>query len=180
MEYLDHRILENGFVEVREINAEGVFHRFAIAPNQTIEKYNQQIESDPDFDKYRTQENADAYEQKLADLQPTQEEIVENKRKQMSLEAGDFKVAINLLSFENGTVQEIFDEQGNDTGLTPLSNLIDNEISNLPPKQKIKFTHLLRNRTEFKRLNKDILLIAKMLEMSDEDIDEFFIKAKKL
>ena len=65
MEYSTHRILPTGQIELREENEDGTFHRSVIAPNQTLDKYNDIIESDPNFGKYRTQENADAYEKKL-------------------------------------------------------------------------------------------------------------------
>ena len=65
MKYSTHRILPTGHIELREEKEDGTFHRSVIAPNQPLDKYNEEIESDPDFEKYRTQENADAYEQKL-------------------------------------------------------------------------------------------------------------------
>ena len=67
MEYSTHRILPTGQIELREENQDGTFHRSVIAPNQELTKYNDIIKSDPDFEKYRTKENADAYEQKLSD-----------------------------------------------------------------------------------------------------------------
>ena len=65
MEYSTHRILKSGHIELREEKEDGTFHRSVVAPNQNLDKYNDIIEADPDFDKYRTQENADAYEQKI-------------------------------------------------------------------------------------------------------------------
>ena len=67
MDYSTHRILESGHVELREQKEDGVFHRSVIAPNQELTKYNDIIEGDENFGKYRTQENADAYEQKLSE-----------------------------------------------------------------------------------------------------------------
>ena len=67
MDYSTHRILESGHVELREQKEDGVFHRSVIAPNQPLDKYKDIIEADENFKKYRTQENADAYEQKLTE-----------------------------------------------------------------------------------------------------------------
>ena len=67
MKYSTHRILPTGHIELREEKEDGTFHRFVVAPNQELRKYNEIIESDPDFEKYRTQENADAYEQRLTE-----------------------------------------------------------------------------------------------------------------
>ena len=65
MKYSTHRILPTGHIELREEKEDGTFHRSVIAPNQELTKYNDIIKADPDFEKYRTKENADAYEQKL-------------------------------------------------------------------------------------------------------------------
>ena len=67
MEYSTHRVLPTGQIELREEKEDGTFHRSVIAPNKTLDKYNEIIESDPNFEKYRTQENADAYEKKLTE-----------------------------------------------------------------------------------------------------------------
>ena len=67
MKYSAHRILPTGHIELREETENGKFHRSVIAPNQPLEKYNEDIETDPNFEKYRTQENADAYEKKLSE-----------------------------------------------------------------------------------------------------------------
>jgi len=67
MKYSKHKILSTGHIELREVKECGTFHRNVIAPNQELTKYNDIIESDPNFEKYRTQENADAYEQRLSE-----------------------------------------------------------------------------------------------------------------
>jgi len=67
MKYSTHRILSTGQIELREEKEDGTFHRSVIAPNQELTKYKDIIEADPDFEKYRTQENADAYEQRLSE-----------------------------------------------------------------------------------------------------------------
>ena len=65
MKYSAHKIIETGYIELREEKEDGTFHRRLIAPNQALDKYKDIIESDPDFEKYRTKENADAYENRL-------------------------------------------------------------------------------------------------------------------
>lgn len=91
--YKKHRIKKDGHIEIKEeINEKPVWT--IVKPNQPIEKYNEQIESDPDFEKYRTQENADAYEASLKELEPTAEELeqqeerrqLQEKRKQAKQE----------------------------------------------------------------------------------------------
>jgi len=67
MKYSTHRILPTGHIELREETENERFHRSVIAPNQELTKYNGTIEADPNFEKYRTKENADAYEQKLSE-----------------------------------------------------------------------------------------------------------------
>ena len=80
MTYSAHKIKKTGHIELREVDDEGVYHRSVIAPNQTLEKYNDIIESDPDFAKYRTKENAEAYEARLRELEPSKEELKEQKK----------------------------------------------------------------------------------------------------
>ena len=86
MKYSTHRITKSGHIELREIK-DGVYHRSVIAPNQELTKYNEIIEADPDFEKYRTQENADAYEEQLRELEPTKEEVKEQKKRQAEQKA---------------------------------------------------------------------------------------------
>ena len=69
------RILKTGHIQLREQTENG-FHRSVIAPNESIPtKYQAEIESDPNFAKYRTQENADAYEQSLIPEPKTKAEL---------------------------------------------------------------------------------------------------------
>ena len=65
MIYSEHNIKPTGHIELREEKEDGTFHRSVIPPNQELTKYNDIIEADENFDKYRTQENADAYENRL-------------------------------------------------------------------------------------------------------------------
>ena len=81
MKYSRHKILPTGHINIREINEDGGYHRFVISPNQTVDKYNEQIEADPDFEKYRTQENAEAYEQKLKESGEDKQKSKERREK---------------------------------------------------------------------------------------------------
>ena len=67
MKYSKHKILPTGHIELREEKEDGTFHRSVVAPNQELTKYNDIIEADTDFEKYRTKENADTYEQKISE-----------------------------------------------------------------------------------------------------------------
>lgn len=67
MKYSTHNIKPSGYIELREEKEDGTFHRSVIAPNQELTKYNDIIEADENFGKYRTKENADAYEKKLTE-----------------------------------------------------------------------------------------------------------------
>ena len=67
MKYSAHTIKPSGHIELREEYDNGKFHRKVIAPNEDLDKYNDIIEADENFDKYRTQENVDVYEQKLSE-----------------------------------------------------------------------------------------------------------------
>lgn len=86
MEYSTHEIKTDGHIAVREVDEDGRHHRYVITPNEPVEKYNDQIEADPDFDKYRTQENAYAYEQRLKEAEPTEEERAEQENRRQKQE----------------------------------------------------------------------------------------------
>ena len=88
MEYIKHEIEPTGRIFIIETGN----HRTPIEPNQPVpKKYNEQIEADPDFAKYRTQENADAYEQSLIPEPPTKEQL------QAELEAEARRIAMDDL-----------------------------------------------------------------------------------
>ena len=73
---MDIKITKEGYVKI-QTDSEGRM----IYPNQPIpQKYKEQIESDPDFEKYRTQENAETYEAQLRELEPSKEELKEQKK----------------------------------------------------------------------------------------------------
>jgi len=87
MKYSTHKIKKTGHIELREVKEDGVYHRSVITPNQEITKYNEIIEADPDFEKYRTQENSEAYESRLRELEPSKEELKEQKKRQAEQKA---------------------------------------------------------------------------------------------
>jgi len=86
MKYSTHRITKSGYIELREETETG-FHRSVIAPNQELTKYNEIIEADPDFEKYRTEENAQAHEARLEAEKPSKEELKEQKKRQAEQKA---------------------------------------------------------------------------------------------
>ena len=105
MNYIRHEIEPSGRIFIIETGN----HRTPIEPNQPLTKYNEQIESDPDFTKYRTQENADAYEAQLIAEQPSEAEQLEQWRN--SFKVPTYKLEIELE--ERGlmaTVQTIIDQ----------------------------------------------------------------------
>ena len=68
MKYSAHRILKTGHIEIRQIENRQLY-RYVIAPNQSIDGEPQDVKqailSDPNYERYRTQENAEAYEARL-------------------------------------------------------------------------------------------------------------------
>jgi len=119
MEYFKHKILKDGTIDLREINEAGVIHRSPINPNQELTKYNHIIESDPDFEKYRTQENADAYEAQLEAGKPSKEELKEQKKRQAEQKAR--KKALDQL------LKKEMDESGISDELKKEKDKIDKE-----------------------------------------------------
>lgn len=96
MNYSTHKIKPTGHIELREVIEEtdengevidSTYHRSIIAPNQPVEKYNEEIEADEDFVKYRTQENADAYEAELEAQKPTAEDLEKQIKQRINQEA---------------------------------------------------------------------------------------------
>ena len=73
MTYSKHTILPDGHIQVRQKTETGRFHRYVIAPNQSIdndpEDVKQAIIADANYEKYRTQKNADAYEKRLKEIE---------------------------------------------------------------------------------------------------------------
>jgi hypothetical protein len=72
MTYSTHKILKDGHIEVRQTKDDGTYHRHVIAPNESIdsepEDVKQAILADPNYEMYRTEENAEAYEQRLNEI----------------------------------------------------------------------------------------------------------------
>ncbi|MDR9419469.1 hypothetical protein [Gracilimonas sp.] len=144
-------------------------HRQVLTPNQDVSKFPQDV-----------QDVCNSWWKHHSGKDPTAEEIEEQKRNRMVLEAGDFHASINLLSFDRGEIKEVYDEQGNEAGLTPISNAIDSAISQLPKRNQVKYTKLLEKRTQFRRTNKEVIQIATTIGMNETQLDEFFEQAKKL
>lgn len=91
---MTYRILQSGHIELREETETG-FHRRVIAPNEPIPtEYQAEIEADESFELYRTQENADAYEQSIIDSQPTEAERLEQWRLTFSVELYKLKITL--------------------------------------------------------------------------------------
>lgn len=155
--------------EVDESGFKSKIHRKMLQPNSDVSNYPQDI-----------QDVCNAWWQHNSGEPLSEEEQLQKERQQMSLEAGDFKVGIALLSYENGAIEPVYDENGDNTGLEPLEITIQNAISGLSGKDKVKFQKLLENRTQFRRTNEDVQTIANLLGMSEADIDEFFNQAKQL
>jgi hypothetical protein len=94
MTYSKHRIKPTGHIELCEV-VNGEFHRSVIAPNQPLEKYNDIIEADSDYAKYRTPENAEAYEASLVADQPSEEEVLEQWRQSFKVDLYKLKIVLN-------------------------------------------------------------------------------------
>lgn len=80
MNYIAHEIEPTGRIFIIETGN----HRTTIEPNQPLTKYKSEIETDTDFAKYRTAENARDYEKYIVEEEPTLEEKlqhVENNRR---------------------------------------------------------------------------------------------------
>ena len=151
---MTYRITQNGHIEIKEGN-----HRSVIAPNQGVpEAYKDQIEADPDFAKYRTQENADAYEAQLLADQPSEAEQLEAWRKSASLSRRRFKIGEALYQV-NGT---------------PLVELIEALLAGLPEPQKTVATISYEHTGNFDRLDQFVVDFSQALGMSEEQTDEFF------
>jgi hypothetical protein len=158
MTYSTHRILPTGHIELREVKEDGTFHRSVIAPNQPLEKYNDIIEADSDYAKYRTPENADAYEQALIADQPTEEERLEQWRQTASLSRRKFKIG-----------EAVYKVNG-----TPLVELIEALLAGLPEPQKTVASISYNESNSFDRLDAFVVQFGQALEMSEEEVDKFF------
>ena len=86
MRYLDHKIKKTEHIAIREMGEKGL-HRTLVRPNKPVEKHNEIIEADPDFEKYRTQENAEAYEARLKAEKHSKAELKEQKKRQAEQKA---------------------------------------------------------------------------------------------
>jgi hypothetical protein len=157
MTYSKHRIKPTGHIELREVKEDGTFHRSVIAPNEPLEKYNDIIEADKNW-KYRTPENAEAYEASLVADQPSEEEVLEQWRKSASLSRRKFKIG-----------EAVYKVNG-----TPLVELIEALLAGLPEPQKTVASISYNESNSFDRLDAFVVQFGQALEMSEEEVDDFF------
>ena len=127
MKYSTHRILKSGHIELREEN-DGVFHRSVIAPNEPLEKYNEIIEADPNW-KFRTQENADAYTERM------KPELISAEQKKAQALSEARKIALEkLIQSEVERYRVAIEKVSDDIDggkITNPSEAVRNEISKL-------------------------------------------------
>jgi len=125
MTYSTHRILKSGHIELREERSEEEmlemvselggekedyrFHRTLVSPNQPLEKYNDIIEADENW-KYRTPENAEAYEASLVADQPSEEEVLEQWRKSFKVDLYKLKIVLDNMG-DLTTIEGIISQQ---------------------------------------------------------------------
>jgi len=109
MKYLSHKIKSSGYIEISEKTNDDKIHRFVVPPNQKLTKYNDIIESDPDFQNYRTKENEDIYEEKRKQLNSSKEQKkrqAEQKAREKALEQ-----LIKKEMDESGITEELNNEK---------------------------------------------------------------------
>lgn len=155
MTYSKHKIRQNGAIELREITPEGSFHRSVIAPNQPLTKYNEIIEADPDWAKYRTQENADAYEAQLQAEQPSQAEQLQAWRETARVRTWKLKV--------------ILDEDN-------LLETVETKIAQSSKTVQLAWKHA----PDVMRSSQAVNQILQALGLTPEQGDDIFIRAKQL
>ena len=158
MKYLKHTIKNTGHIELCEEKDDGTYHRSVITPNKPLEKYKEQIESDTDFKRYRTQENSDAYEEKLASEVLTEEEKLQNWRRSASLSRRIFKIGEALYKV-NGA---------------PLKDSISTLLDGLSEPQKTVATIAYKESGQFDRMDDFVVQFSNALGMKEEETDDFF------
>jgi hypothetical protein len=157
MKYSTHRILKTGHIELCEEN-EGKLHRSVIAPNESLEKYNDIIEADPNFEAYRTDENAEAYEAKLAENEPTEEERLIQWRQTAKLPSRKFWLGVELYPYGDGF----------------MIDAINGAVKSLKGKQRKKVQIELDKTHEFNRNAPSTLMMIQAIGMTPEQADDFF------
>ena len=152
--YKSHRITQAGWIELREtIDAEE--HPSTIAPNAPLEKYKEKIEADPNFKKYRTRENTDAYEAMLIEMNPPQEDILQRWR-------GSATVALYKIKI-------VLDQMGD---LDSIESVIA---------QQSKAVQIAWENTPTVRRNSDtVAMLAQIMEYTPEQLDEIFQNADSI
>lgn len=151
---MEYKITTGGHIQIIDSD-----QAIWIAPNQDVpEKYKSQIESDPLYSEYRTQENIDAYEQVIAQINPREEEQLEAWRRSASLSRRRFKIG-----------EATYKHNG-----TPLVELIEALLAGLPEPDKTIAGIAYRETAQFDRLDPFIVQFSQALGMTDEEVDGFF------
>jgi hypothetical protein len=157
MKYISHKILQAGHIRIREMINNRI-HGSVIAPNQPLEKYNDIIEADPDYEKYRTPENANAYEAMQQADAPTAAEKLEQWRISASLTRRKFMIGIKFYPWGKGT----------------LEDAINTLREGLEEPMKTIIGLSLDESTHFDRMDADLIAMATAIGMSAEQVDEFY------
>jgi len=153
MTYSTHRILKSGHIELRE-EIEGKFHRSVIAPNEPLKKYNEIIEADPNW-KYRTVENAEAYEAMLQANQPSEAEKLTQWRQTAKVDLYKLKIILDTMG-DLETVEGIISEQPKEVQLA------------------------WENANTVRRNSPTVAGLAQAMEYSDETLDTIFKQADEV
>jgi len=153
MTYSTHRILESGHIALREETENG-FHRRVIAPNEPLKKYNEVIEADPNF-KYRTVENAEAYEAMLQADQLTEEEQLQQWRQTAKVDLYKLKI--------------ILDNMGD-------LDAVEGIIAQQPKGVQLAW----ENANTVRRNSPTVAGLAQAMEYSDETLDTIFKQADEV
>jgi hypothetical protein len=155
MNYSTHRITQTGHIELREVMEGGGFHRSVIAPNQPLEKYNDIIEADSDYAKYRTPENAEAYEASLVADQPSEEELLEQWRSTFKTDLYKLKIVLDTM----GDLEDV-----------------ESIIAQQPKGVQLAW----ENANSIRRNSPTVAGLAQAMEYSDETLDTIFKQADEV
>jgi hypothetical protein len=154
MKYSTHRITQTGHIELREVMEGGTFHRSVIAPNQPLEKYNEIIEADENW-KYRTPENAEAYEASLVADQPTEEEKLDQWRSTFKTDLYKLKIVLDNM----GDLEDV-----------------ESIISQQPKGVQLAW----ENANSIRRNSPTVAGLAQVMGYSDETLDTIFKQADEV
>lgn len=106
----------------------------------------------------------------------TEAEELEQKRKRMKLEGGDFHKGLALLKFDT-TVRDVTDAEADagDNLRAQVEAVINNNLSG---RSKAEAKALMNHRGKFSRTNELLIQLATAIGMSETDIDTFFELSK--